>query len=273
MPGAFPGMDPYLEHPAWWPGVHQGVITYAREALNAVLPPAYVADIGERVYLVHQDRSIYPDLKVREQPSAPREAASGTGGTAVAVADEPPWILTIESGEIREVFVEILTVEDESRVVAVIEVLSPANRAAGSEGRRLYLTKQQELLESRSHLIEIDLLRSGQHTVAVPEEALRREGRRRGARWDYLISLHRGGDGARYEVWPVLVRVRLPRIHVPLADNDPDVLLDLQAVFDRCYDTGAYARRLDYRRDPAEPLAGDDAEWAAALLRERGLRE
>ena len=29
----FPGMDPYLEHPALWPGVHQSLITYLRDAL------------------------------------------------------------------------------------------------------------------------------------------------------------------------------------------------------------------------------------------------
>ena len=28
MPSPFPGMDPYLEHPALWPSVHQGLITF-----------------------------------------------------------------------------------------------------------------------------------------------------------------------------------------------------------------------------------------------------
>ncbi|MGH8059710.1 MAG: DUF4058 family protein, partial [Candidatus Entotheonellia bacterium] len=75
-----------------------------------------------------------------------------------------------------------------------------------------------------------------------------------------------------YEVWAVSLRQRLPRIRVPLADDDPDVVLDLPAVFDRCYDAAAYARRLDYRREPPTPLEADDAAWAEALLRERGLR-
>ncbi|MGH3577865.1 MAG: DUF4058 family protein, partial [Mycobacterium sp.] len=51
---------------------------------------------------------------------------------------------------------------------AVIEVLSPANKAAGSEGRRLYLAKQRQLLESQTHLLEIDVLRQGEHTAAPP---------------------------------------------------------------------------------------------------------
>jgi hypothetical protein len=27
MPGPFPGMDPYLEDPVYWPDIHQSLIT------------------------------------------------------------------------------------------------------------------------------------------------------------------------------------------------------------------------------------------------------
>src|SRR5262245_55058334 len=47
-----------------------------------------------------------------------------------------------------------------------------------------------------------------------------------------------------------MLRQHLPRIRVPLVNGDPDIVLDLQAVLNHCYDRGAYARRLDYRRDP-----------------------
>lgn len=153
--------------------------------------------------------------------------------------------------------------------MTVMEVLSPSNKTAGSQGWEPYPIKQREVLENETHLIEIDLLRSGKPTVGVPHEALLQKG----LRWDYLVCLHRARKGRHYEVWPFTVRQRLPRISVPLAEGDPDVILDLQAVFDRCYDEGAYARRLDYRREPAIPLEGDNAEWATGLLRERRLRE
>ena len=48
MPSPFPGMDPYLEDPLLFPGLHQGLITFIRGQLNASLPRHYVADIGER---------------------------------------------------------------------------------------------------------------------------------------------------------------------------------------------------------------------------------
>jgi hypothetical protein len=258
-------MDPYLEHPALWPGVHQRLITYLSDSLNTLLPSHYVADIGERLYVVQPERSIYPDVVVVEPPSTGPLSEPQPGGTAAVLTSDPPWVLTVEPVEVREVFIEILAVGDASRVVTVIEVLSPSNKTAQSEGCQLYVTKQQELLHSPTHLIEIDFLRAGDHTVAAPRDSLLARGV-----WDYLVCLHRGGQRRRYEVWALTLRQRLPRIRVPLAHGEPDIVLDLQTVFDRCYDEGAYARRLDYRREPLPPLSEADRTWAAPLLRERG---
>jgi len=264
MPSPFPGMDPYLEDPLWWPSVHQRLITYIGDTLGLLLPPQYIANIGERLYVVQPERNIYPDVAIFESPR-PRRSAGPEPATAVA--PDAPWVLIVEPVEMREVFIEILALSQGDRVVTIIEVLSFANKTANSEGRRLYLTKQQEVLNSPVHLLEIDLLRSGEHTVAPPRDALLQRGR-----WDGLISLHRGGAGERYEVWPVLLRQRLPNIRIPLAGDDPDVALDLQSLFDRCYDSGPYPRRLDYRRPPHVPLSSDDDKWAEALLREKGYR-
>jgi hypothetical protein len=38
------------------------------------------------------------------------------------------------------------------------------------------------------------------------------------------------------------------------------------------YEAGPYSRRVDYRREAVPPLEGEDAAWADALLREKGLR-
>jgi hypothetical protein len=48
----------------------------------------------------------------------------------------------------------------EKRVYTVVEVLSPKNKRVG-EGRDKYLTKRQKVLNSATHLVEIDLLRTG----------------------------------------------------------------------------------------------------------------
>src|SRR5205823_14755893 len=126
------------------------------------------------------------------------------------------------------VFIEILSIGDDIHIVTVIEVLSPSNKTAGTPGCELFLAKQKGLLRSQTHLIELDFLHYGEHTIAPPREWLLEQGT-----WDYLVSLHRGGQGSRYEVWAVTLRQRLPRIRVPLAEDTPDVVLDLQTVFDR----------------------------------------
>ncbi len=46
----FPGMDPYLEDPAFWPGVHNRVIVYLADHLQPKLGSRYIATIEERVY-------------------------------------------------------------------------------------------------------------------------------------------------------------------------------------------------------------------------------
>ena len=125
---------------------------------------------------------------------------------------------------------------------------------------------QDETLASNTHLVEIDLLRRGEHTAAAPLAWLRSQGR-----WDYLVCRHMGGAGERYQAWPILLRERLPRVRVPLSGDD-EVEIDLQPLFDRCYDEGAYPRLVDYTRDPVVPLSPADAAWADALLRQKGLR-
>jgi hypothetical protein len=266
MPSPFPGMDPYLEHPALWPGVHQRLITYLGDALTGLLPPRYVANINERLYIDEPDRDIYPDASVLERSNPPAPALRDVEMAATLVVD-PPWVVDVTADEIREGFIEILPVADQGRVITIIELLSPSNKTAGGTGRQLYRSKQRQVLASPTHLLEIDLLRQGQHTVAAPRDRLGRRGP-----YDYLVSLSRGGRRDRCEVWGMPLRQRLPRIAVPLADGDPDVVLDLQALFEHCYDAGGYARRLDYRREPFPPLSRVDAEWADASLRARGLR-
>ncbi|HLK59135.1 MAG TPA: DUF4058 family protein [Chthonomonadaceae bacterium] len=264
MPGPFPGMDPWLEDPVGWGDVHDGLIGRMRAALNAILPPEYVARGVERCYVVQPERDIVPDLTIHRQP--PRTTQKpGSGG--IALASDPSLMISLAPLEMRETYIEILSIRDSHQIVTVMEVLSPSNKAPNSKGLRLYRKKQREVVAARKHLIEIDLLRAGEHVVMVPRETLLRE-----TRWDYLVCLYRAGQPQALQVWPTPLRERLPRIDIPLDVGVQDVVLDLQEAFDRNYEEGAYIRDIDYRREPIPPLGSEDAAWADALLRERGLR-
>ncbi|NOX61573.1 MAG: DUF4058 family protein [Chloroflexi bacterium] len=263
MPSPFPGMDPYLESRAIWPDLHQSLITYSRDALQPRIRPRYHARIGERIYVIPSHRIIYPDISITWRRPEPAPALAG--GVAVLAPDEPT-IISVPPQEVRETFVEILDLTQGGRLVTVIEVLSPANKMPG-EGRELYLRKQEELLAGEVHLVEIDLLSQGEPTVAAPLSSLDPY-----RPWRYLISVSRAGNREKFEVYFVGLRQRLPRVAIPLTEPDPDATLDLQAVFEQCYERGAYEDLVDYGKEPEARLTEEDAAWADALLREKKLR-
>lgn len=60
--------------------------------------------------------------------------------------------------------------------------------------------------------------------------------------------------------------ITMPVIPVPLAGDDPDVPLDLQAAFARSCDRAGYDYALDYRRPPQPSLNPSTAEWVRSLL-------
>ncbi len=261
MASPFPGMDPYLEDPNRWPDLHQRLITYSADALQPVIRPRYNARIGERLYVTRPPRSIYPDVALIERTRTLCEPA-----VATAIEADAPIIIDLPPEEVREPFIEIIDLSQGGQVVTVIEVLSPANKTAGDD-HELYRRKQKDVLSSQANLVEVDLLRAGVHTVFVPIGALDVIGL-----WHYLVAVSRAARRDQASVYPISLRGRLPRIAIPLAEPDPDAVLDLQAAFERSYENGAYADVIDYRRPPKTPLDPDDAAWAEGLLKEKGLR-
>jgi hypothetical protein len=259
MPSPFPGMDPYLESPALWPGVHQRLITYIADILQPGLRPHYHARIGERLYVVQTFHTLYPDVTVVERPVRETRVLDRPRLTFV-VADEP-LRFAVEPTELREPFVEIVHT-DSGEVITVIEVLSPANKTLG-EGQQLYRCKQQEVLHSAASLVEIDLLAEGLHTVGVPLELLA------GAEpYRYLVCVNRASNRFEFEVYPVTLARRLPRVALPLREPDDDVVLNLPAIFDQCYDNGGYADFVDYRQLPPVLLTDEEAAWMQTLFEE-----
>ena len=192
----------------------------------------------------------------------------GGVGLAPPPVRTEPVIVTVPSDEFREPYVEIRTAGDgREELVAVVEVLSPANKRRGRRGRALYRRKQREVRGAGKHLIEIDLLRAGAHTTAVPIEWV--EARRGG--FDYHAVVSPGDEPLRHEVYAWPLREPLPELRIPLLPGDGSVVLDLQAVLSEAYDRGGHAVRIDYSNLSAvrPPLAPDDAAWAAELLADR----
>ena len=62
------------------------------------------------------------------------------------------------------------------------------------------------------------------------------------------------------------MRQPLPTIPIPLAGEDPDVDLDLQAAFTTTYDRAGYDYSLDYSRSVEPPLEPATADWVQLLI-------
>jgi hypothetical protein len=270
MPSPIPGMDPFLEDPAVFPDLHDSLIFCLREALNARLPEPYYAGIGSRIWVQSSQQRIGPDVKVlHPQQTVHGGIPAGGGGVAVAEAVvAEPLVVHIPREEVRETFLEIYAEPGGTRLVTTVEVLSLSNKSPGAHGRDLYLQKQQELLNRRVHLVEIDLLRGGEHTTAVPlEEAVAKAGI-----FHYHVCIHRFDRPEDYFLYPIRLGRRLPAIAIPLLPGDDPVSVDLQAVLDRCYDTGRYRRRVRYGNSVlVPPLPAEQEEWLKRLLGEKGL--
>jgi Protein of unknown function (DUF4058) len=267
MPSPFPGMDPYLENPEIFPDFHHSFITYLRAKLQANLPPPYYAALRRRVWSEAAGRSIEPDVHVLRSGTEARSQALSSPGSAAAVATgtaSRPVVVRVLHDEFREPFVEIYAeIPGGKRLVTSLEVLSLSNKMPGEHGRELFLRKQKELLASKVNLVEIDLLRGGEHATAVPlEQALAECGP-----FDYHVSVHPFDDFEKFFVYPMHIQEPLATIEVPLLPGDTAVLLDLQAVFHRCYDAGPYAREIDDVSSRVIPaLSASHAAWVKEIV-------
>ena len=255
-PYLFPGMDPWLEAPAWWPSVHHDLITAMAWDLSKRLAPRYVAKYGMREVVESvAERLITQDVTVTRKSSARKPTTRGE------VAD-PAVTIELDKEEREEAFIEVRMSGPAGKLVTIVEILSPSNKTRGADGNEKYVKKQRETLASDVHLVEIDLLRGGEHTVFIPIERLRAH-----EPYDYVVTIGRARRRSRPQLYPVRLRDRLPRIPIPLSTGDPDAVTDLQALVERVYEAGAYWSLLDYRRPPTPALSPEDAAWATGLTR------
>ncbi len=250
MPSPFPGMNPYLEQASVWHDFHEAFLPEVRAALTAQVRPDYFVKIDEHVF-------------IHELPDEPR-ALLGRGDVTVASRHDRPTrevgLATISAPvQVQLPMVDFeslsfLEIRDRnsSRLVTVIELLSPANKQAGSNCDQ-YLAKRAHLLMSNVHFVEIDLLRGGGR---MPMENM--------TECDYCVLVSRYPDRPRAGVWPIQLRDPLPIIPIPLDPQHADARLDLQSILHRIYDAAGYEDYI-YRSQPEPALSDSDAEWSQRL--------
>lgn len=248
----FPGMDPYLEHPALWPDVHNALIVALRDELAPQIAPKYYIGLERRAYLLKPDDIVFigrPDIAVvASQPAFPGPTRIATG-TPVVNVDVPM------NDEVQETYLVVHEVKT-GALVTLLELLSPANKLF-EEGRTTYLNKRAQVFRTLTNLVKIDLLRAGAPMPIVGRPVASH----------YRILVRRGWQRPKSQLYPFNLTQPIPTFPLPLARGDEEPLVDLGAILHAVYTRARYDLRLDYSQPAVPPLTEEEAAWAAEVMR------
>jgi hypothetical protein len=254
-------MNPFLER--GWSDTHTRLIGYICDTLAGCRLPGGLRARAEEFLMVEEppedggtaraDVAVVEPWKHGQRPSWP----GGEPMAASVALAEPEFVLRPSA---IERWVEIRTAD--GRLVTVIEVLSPSNKCG--LGRDRYLRKRDTYHHAGVNVVEIDLLRGGEPTVAA-------ESGKPGDATRYTICVFRAAHPDGFEVYHWGLRDRIPAFAVPLRATDPDAPLDLQPLVNRAYELGYYWQDRPSVSGLQPQLFEAEVEFAAARLREAGL--
>ncbi|MBP3958732.1 DUF4058 family protein [Gemmata sp. G18] len=184
-------------------------------------------------------------------------------GTRTYVS-EMPLFTSIVREQFAEEYIEIRNRGD-GKLVTLLEVVGPANKTTPA-GRQAYLDARQQAVAQRAGIVEIDLIMQGKPMLTYSRDGL--------PEYDYAVTVTRSNAPDRYEIYTSTLQKKLPKFKLPLAADDRDALLDLQAAFARAYDLGTFANQIDYKGAPPADVPFNDAyrAWSEELLKQMKLR-
>ncbi|NEO51856.1 MAG: DUF4058 family protein [Okeania sp. SIO3B5] len=264
MPSPFPGMDPYLEHPDLWPGLHLHLTVKMADLLSPQLYPKYFVSLQVRMYEEKDIESLFvdiPDVSVLSKKSQINTSNYTESQVAIIEPSTKPITVTLPIPiTIRQGYLEIQEVATKE-VVTTIEILSPSNKKGG-KGREIYLEKREKILDSLTNFIEIDLLRRGQRMPISNHKN----------KSHYQILVSRVKQRPRADLYAFNIQNKIPEFPLPLRPEDTEPIIDLQALLTNIYDVGSYDLKIDYTQKPVPKLSENDATWADTWLRQEGIR-
>lgn len=260
-----PGMDPYLEQPAFWASFYSRLIVALADAIETMLSSAYYVEVEARTYLSEIEGGLLvgiPDAVVADdsaQKLPPAETLNRI--SPVATQLRPQQVQLPMPEEVTERYLEIRELAT-GDVITAIEVLSPKNKQPG-KGRLIYEQKRNQVLANLTHLVEIDLLRRGQPLPGLSQ----------GGDQDYRILVSISHQRPIADLYAFSIRQPLPDIPIPLKSGDEPIVVPLQTIFEGIYDRGRYHTRIDYTQPPLPPeLSEADQAWLIQWLTEQAIR-
>jgi hypothetical protein len=243
MSNPFPGANPYLEQPDYWSDFHNQLVAEIARTLIPQVLPNYRVVMDKWVYKVTDAAAIVvgrPDVAVQRRKTESSTVAMSPPASTVPVQVRIPMPV-----EVEQAYLEVKDATTQE-VITTIEVLSPANKIG--EGRAKYEAKRQTILSSKTHLIEIDLLRAGQ-PLTIEGEPLQSH---------YRILVSRSQQRPMADLYPFNLAEPMPSFPVPLKPGEPEPIIPLQDLVDGLYDQLGYDYFIDYEQDPPPPWTRDE---------------
>ncbi|MBD2328376.1 DUF4058 family protein [Alkalinema sp. FACHB-956] len=259
MLSPFPGMNPYLEQPAFWSSFHTRLMVAIADTVAPQLRPNYYIEVETRTYQDQEEPEEIlvgiPDAAVLAARSIDQVEPLRVEPGATLTQKRPRSIFLPQPTTIKERYLEVREVGTDT-VITVIEVLSPKNKQKG-KGRTAYENKRRRILGSLSNLVEIDLIRAGIPMTMIGEVQPS----------DYRLIVSRRSQRPQADLYDFDLREPIPSVPLPLRPEDAEPSVELQAIVQGVCDRAGYNERIDYRQPvPPPKLSEADQQWVEALL-------
>ena len=259
MPSPFPGMNPYLEQPAFWSSFHTRLMVAIADAVAPQLRPNYYIEVETGTYQDQEELEEIlggiPDAAVLAARSIDRLEPLRIESGATLTQKQPRSIVLPQPTTIKERYLEVREVGTDM-VTTVIEVLSPKNKQKG-KGRTVYENKRRRILGSLSNRVEIDLIRAGSPMTMIGEMQPS----------DYRLIVSRSSQRPQADLYDFDLREPIPSVPLPLRSEDEEPLVELQEIVQGVCDRAGYNERIDYCQPvPPPKLSEADQAWVNALL-------
>lgn len=250
MPCPFPGMDPYLEVTPYWSDFSPAFLTSIRNQLLPTVLPRYDVRLEEYLVLEHDE---LPQHRVKPDVVVSTNWSSEAGAVQTLAISQSATTLEAAYPDFDPLTQRrlVLTHRASGKVVTIMEVLSPINKAPGKDRIDAYERKREELLTTSCHLIELDLLRGGER---LPIKGNVPPG-------DYFAYIGRRERRPSCQVIGWSWQSVLPPIPFPLLPEDGEIQLDLAAAFRNAYEPAYYDQRLPFDSPLRPALSQKEIDW------------
>ena len=217
-----------------WESLHGMLPAVIVQQIRSQLPPGFVSALR-----IHLGPYFEIDIAAFEQDDRVPFDGRGDGGTAMLLAPpKPTWAIDTEIPEDDVYEVQIYRADEERQLVAVIEIVSPANKDR-PEKRRAFVGKCAALLRKGVAVSIVDLV-TIRHTnlyagmmefIGHPDPTL---GPEPPATYASSCRWTSGERYGRLEAWinPMTVGEPLPSLPIWLAD-DVSILFDLERSYEK----------------------------------------